>query len=182
MLHSTAQERYQKLHTQFNRLMRHFDKEGLDDFIQTANSLTDWIRRDSTLTQDQKAEIERFTIHNGIDWQICNQIANYQKHGGPAAHRRKSATTPSLIVKGAQVKQGGSAGVVFPNIAMKTFGAGDEIMIEYECDGKPGSECAFGFVYRTFQFFHYIFELAPITSLPDRLKARKNWTEILARD
>jgi len=183
MLHKTSQERYEKLHAQFIRLMRHFDKDGLDDYIQTANSLTDWIRRDRTLTQDQRDEIKRFTVHNGIDWQICNQIANYQKHGGTASPRHKSANSPSsFVVKNALVKEGGSAGIVFPFLKMRTFGAGDEIMIEYECDGKGGTQSAFSFVYRSFQFFHYIFELAPITSIPDRLKAQNNWAEILTRD
>jgi hypothetical protein len=183
MLHKTSQERYEKLHAQFISLMRHFDIDGLDDYIQTANSLTDWIRRDQNLSQDQRDEIDRFTMPNGIDWQICNQIANYQKHGGPASPRRKSGNSPSsFVVKNALVKEGGSAGVVFPFLKMRTFGAGDEIRIEYECDGRNETEDAFSFVYRSFKFFHYIFELAPITSIPDRLKAQNNWAEILARD
>jgi hypothetical protein len=162
--------------------MKHFDKDGLDDFIQTANSLTDWIRRDPTLNQHQKAEIERFTVYNGIDWQICNQIANFQKHGGSTSPRHKSAKSPALAVKDAHVKKDGNVGIVFPEMKMRTFGAGDEIMIEYECDGKRASESALAVVFRTFQFFYYIFELAPIASLPERLKARKKWVEILTRD
>jgi hypothetical protein len=82
-------------------------------------------------------------------------------------------------VKEPQIKPNGSAGVVFPSMLNRPLGAGDEIMIEYESDEQHGSESAFAFVIRTFQHFYYIFELAPIQSLPDRLKARKNWTEIL---
>jgi hypothetical protein len=182
MLHKTSQERYEKLHGQFIRLMKHFDKDGLDDFIQTANSLTDWIRRDPTLNRHQKDEIERFTVYNGIDWQICNQIANFQKHGGSTSPHRKSAKSPALAVKDARVKKDGSVGIVFPEMKMRTFGAGDEIMIEYECDGNRASESALAFVFRTCQFFYYIFELAPIASFPERLKARKKWIEILTRD
>jgi hypothetical protein len=44
MLHKTAEQRYQKLRRQFRRLMNHFDLEALDDFIQTAHSLRDWIQ------------------------------------------------------------------------------------------------------------------------------------------
>jgi hypothetical protein len=87
-----------------------------------------------------------------------------------------------LVVKNAHVKKGGSVGFVFPEMKTRTFGAGDDIMIEYECDGHLASEFALGVVFRTFQFFYYIFELAPIASLPDRLKARKRWIEILTRD
>jgi hypothetical protein len=136
MLHTTSQERYEKLHSQFLRLMRHFDKEGLDDFIQTANSLRDWIRRDQSLSQHQKDEIERFTVPNGIDWQICNQIADSQKHGGPTTPRGKSPKSRALVVKNAHVKKGGSAGFVFPEMKTRTFGAGDDIKIEYERDGN----------------------------------------------
>jgi hypothetical protein len=181
MLHKTSQERYAKLHAQFLRLMRHFDKEGLDDFIQTANSLRDWIERDATLSQHQKDEIKRFAVHNGIDSQICNQIANAQKHGGQASHRGKAKNAPSLLVKNARITKGGSSGFVFPQMKARTFGAGDEIVIEYECDGKQNTESALSVVFRTFHFFYYIFELAPIASLPDRAAARKTWLEILTR-
>ena len=182
MLHKTSRERYEKLHTQFLRLMKHFDKEGLDDFIQTANSLKDWTLQDTTLSQQQKDEIARFAVPNGIDWQICNQIANSQKHGGRASHRGKAKNAPSLLVRDARITKGGSSGFVFPQMKTRTFGAGDEIMIEYECEGKRGTESALAVVFRTFQFFYYIFELAPIASLPDRLKARKTWLEILTRE
>src|SRR5260370_3361873 len=182
MLHTTSQERYEKLHTQFLRLMKHFDKEGLDDFIQTANSLRDWIRRDRSLNQHQRDEIERFAVSNGIDWQICNQIANSQKHGGRATPRGRSPKAPAFLVQNADVKKGGSVGFVFPETKTRTFGAGDDIMIAYECEGDLASESALAVVFRTFQFFYYIFELAPIASLPDRLKARKRWLEILTRD
>jgi hypothetical protein len=96
MLHETSEERYEKLHGQFIRFMKHFDKDGLDDFIQTANSLTDWIRRDRSLNQHQRDEIERFAVSNGIDWQICNQIVNSQKHGGPAIPHGNSSKAPAL--------------------------------------------------------------------------------------
>jgi hypothetical protein len=182
MLHETSKERYEKLHGQFILLMKHFDKDGLDDFIQTANSLTDWSRRDRSLNQHQRDEIERFAVSNGIDWQICNQTVNSQKHGGPATPRGNSSKAPDLLVKNAHVKKGSSVGFVFPEMKTRTFGAGDDIMIEYECDGNLASDFALGVVFRTFQLFYYIFELAAIASLPDRLKARKRWIEILTRD
>src|SRR5580700_6352982 len=163
MLHKTSQERYEKLHAQFLRLMRNFEKEGLDDFFQTANSLKDWILHDSALNQHQKDEIKRFALSNGIDWQICNQIANSQKHGGSRTRPGK-LQAGKLLVKDAHVKKGASTGFVFPEMKTRTFGAGDEIMIEYECDGRCSSESAVSVAIRTFQFFYYIFELAPIGS------------------
>jgi hypothetical protein len=51
MLHKTPQERYEKLKKVFARLMDHFNLDDLDDFVPTANSLPEWIRRDATLTQ-----------------------------------------------------------------------------------------------------------------------------------
>jgi hypothetical protein len=182
MLHKTSRERYEKLHAQFLRLMKHFDREGLDDFIQTANSLRGWIPQDASLSQHQKDEIERFAVPSGMDWQICHQIANSQKHGGRASHRGKAKNAPRLVVKDAHIKKGGSVGFVFPEMTMRTFGLGDDIMVEYECDGKRATESALAVVFRTFQFFYYVFELAPIASLPDRLKARKTWLEILIRE
>src|SRR6202012_5419522 len=112
--------------------------------------------RDAPLDKHQKDEIARFTVPNGIDWQICNQIANSQKHGGRASHRCNAKNAPRLLVKDTRIIKGGSAGVVFPQMKARTFGAGDEIMIEYECDGKRGTESAFAVVVRTFQFFYYI--------------------------
>src|SRR6266436_4530701 len=54
MLHRTAQERYEKLKKVFTRLMDRFSRDDLDDFIQTANSLPDWIKGDGTLSREQK--------------------------------------------------------------------------------------------------------------------------------
>jgi hypothetical protein len=162
--------------------MRHFDMDGFDDFVQTANSLRDWILQDTTLTQHQRDEIKRFTVPNGIDWQICNQIANSQKHGGRVEFRGKSKNAPKLVVKDARITKGGNTGFVFPEMKTRVFAAGDEIKIDYECDGKRGTESALSVVFRTFQFFYYIFELAPIASLPDRAKARQRWLDILMRE
>jgi len=157
MLHTTAQERYEKLRKVFARLMERFNRDDLDDFIQTANSLREWVRRDDTLTQEQKAALERFVVDESIDWQICNQVANHQKHvrATPRSKgRRAAASIPT--VKGVHVKPGG-AGFVLPP-SMRIIGAGDDIVIEY--DGNR--ESALAFVIRTFRHFHYIFEVAPI--------------------
>jgi hypothetical protein len=157
MLHRTAQERYEKLKRVFTRLMERFNPDDLDDFVQTANSLREWIRRDGTLTEDQKAALERFVVDESLDWQICNQIANHQKHGGSKPRSKARRDSPSIpIVKAVQVKQGGAGFIVPPS--MRVVGAGDEIVIEY--DGNRDS--ALAFVVRTFRHFHYVFELAPI--------------------
>jgi hypothetical protein len=82
MLHKTAQEPYEKLNKVFVRLMERFNRDDLDDFIHTANSLREWIRQDGNLNQEQKAALERFVVNGSVDWQICNQLANFQKHVG----------------------------------------------------------------------------------------------------
>jgi hypothetical protein len=64
--------------------------------------------------------------------------------------------TPSFSASTEDSPPGGTAFAVPPPV--RVFGAGDEIVIEY--DENCGS--ALAFVVRTFQHFHYIFEMAPI--------------------
>jgi len=155
MLHRTAQERYEKLKKVFTRLMDRFSRDDLDDFIQTANSLPDWIKGDGTLSREQKDALERFVVAPSLDWQICHQLANAQKHG-KAKPRSKGLPAAAPVVKSVERKPGGLGFVVPPS--MRVFGAGDEIVIEYD----DNREHALGFVVRTFKHFHYIFEMAPI--------------------
>src|SRR5580704_8033199 len=98
MLHTTAQERYQKLKRVFGRLMKNFNRDDLDEFIQTANSLREWIQRDPALTREQRKAAEAFAVPQGLDWQVCHQIANHQKHAGPKSGNpsQRSRTSPSL--------------------------------------------------------------------------------------
>jgi hypothetical protein len=153
MLHRTAQERYEKLKKLFARLMDRFNRDDLDDFIQTANSLPEWIRQDRTLSREQKSALERFVVTESIDWQICHQLANAQKHVKFKPPSKQSAP----VVRSVDWKPGGSRGVaVMPS--MRVFGAGDEIVIE--CGANR--ESAFAFAIRTFKHFHFIFEMAPI--------------------
>jgi hypothetical protein len=72
MLHTTALERYAKLKRVFARLMNRFTVDDLDDFIQTANSLREWIEQDASLLPEQKDHLKSFTVPQSIDWQICN--------------------------------------------------------------------------------------------------------------
>ena len=159
MLYESSLERYGKLKRDFVRLMKHFDSDGLDNFIQTANSLRDWVNWDGT--QEQKAALGRFVVDGSLDWQICNQLANGHKHGSsrrrPGA-RRSAVHVPRVTVS--QVRPGGTGFAVPPS--MRVFGAGDEVVIEF--DGTR--ESALGFVVRTFRHFHYIFELVPFP--PDK--------------
>jgi hypothetical protein len=97
MLHRTARERYEKLRKVFTRLKRNFNRDDLDDFIQTANSLPEWIRRDATVTAEQKAALERFVVPESLDWQICNQIANQQKHVLKASPRSKARQVSKAV-------------------------------------------------------------------------------------
>jgi hypothetical protein len=157
MLHKTAQERYDKLKKEFIQLMARFNRDDLDNFVQTANSLREWITHDSALNHEQKAALQRFVVDESLDWQICNQIANHQKHrrSKPRSKaRRATASVPT--VKSVDMKPGGTGFSVPPS--MRVVGAGDEIMIEIE----GNRESALAFVIRTFQHFYYIFEVAAI--------------------
>ena len=151
MLHKSSHERYCKLAKVFRRLMNHFDRDDLDEFIATANSLPEWIRRDPAMTTDQKEALDHFTIPEGIDWQICRSIANQQKHAGPSRNKH----VPQ--VNSVKVKVGGASGFIIPP-SMRVVGAGDEIVI----DLAGTNESALAFVIRTFEHFRYIFEVAPI--------------------
>jgi hypothetical protein len=158
MLHTTALEHYKKLKRVFARLMGRFSLDDLDDFIQTANSLREWIEQDASSLPEQRDHLKRFAIPQSIDWQICHQIANAQKHPRANSHFRKkqmSAPVPAVMVL--EVKPGAGVGFVVPP-SRRIIGGGDEIVIGL--DGKR--ESALGFVIRTFKHFHYIFEMAPI--------------------
>jgi hypothetical protein len=158
MLHKTAEERYKKLKKVFGRLMRQFNRDDLDDFVLTANSLREWIRQDGTLTTDQKAALERFVVDESLDWQVCNQLANYQKHARarPRSRGLRLTSAPISRVSAVEVTLGAKGFSVPPS--MQIVGAGEEISIS--CEGRR--ESALAFVIRTFRHFHYIFEIAPI--------------------
>ena len=156
MLHRTSQERYEKLKRVFARLMERFNRDDLDDFIQTANSLREWIMQDDTLSSEQRAHLERFVVPKSLDWQICHQIANAQKHVKANARSMKMRNAqPAPAVTVAEVKY--STGFVVPS-SSRIFGAGEEIVIQYD----DNRESALGFTVRTFRHFHYIFEVAPV--------------------
>ncbi len=174
MLHKTAEERYEKLKRVFARLMRQFSRDDLDDFVLTANSLREWIRRDGTLTSDQKTALERFVVDESLDWQICNQLANHQKHvdARPRSGRRRLTLVPIPRVTAVEVKAGAKGFCVPPS--MQIVGAGEEISIE--CAGLRESALAFSI--RTFRHFHYIFEVAPV---PPGQRVTLNLNELLLR-
>lgn len=151
MLHKTSRERYDKLKKVFHRLMKHFNTDDLDDFIATANSMPEWMKHDPSLIQEQRDAIKRFTVQESLDWQICNQIANRQKHVKP----RRQCGTPSLV-NSVQRKSGG-LGILMPS-SMRVIGAGEEIFVDY----GGNRESALAFVIRTFKHFHYMFEMAPV--------------------
>jgi hypothetical protein len=116
MLHRTAQERYVKLKNVFARLKNNFNRDDLDDFIQTANSLREWIKRDLTLTSEQKTALERFVVPESIDWQICNQIANQQKHVDARPRRKaRGAKASSLPAVAVRIRPGGTGFMVPPS-------------------------------------------------------------------
>jgi hypothetical protein len=150
MLHTSAQQRYEKLKKVFRRLMADFDRDNLDDFVAVANSLPSWICSDPAMSQEQKDALERFMVPNSVDWRICNDLANRQKHVRPKRNGKAS------FVKTVQIRAGGRGFRVPPSIHV--FGAGEEIIVLCDHD----AESALAFSVRTFRHFHYIFEVAPI--------------------
>jgi hypothetical protein len=157
MLYQTAQERFEKLKKVFARLMANFNRDDLDDYIQTANSLREWIRQDKTLTPEQTDHLERFVVPESMDWQICNQLANAQKHVKAQPRSKKRQRGPLIATVTVLSVEAGGTGFFVPE-AGRVFGAGDEIVLDY--DGRR--EDALAFVVRSFRHFHYIFELAPV--------------------
>lgn len=164
MLHTTAQERYEKLKRVFRRLMRDFNRDDLDEFIQTANSLREWIQRDPALTREQRKAAESFVLPQGMDWQVCHQIANHQKHAGPKSGNPRPAKPNVPVVTAVHAAPGGKGFVLPPS--MQVIGAGEEITVV--CNGQ--AESALAFTIRTFRHFHYIFEVASLP-LADRAAA-----------
>jgi hypothetical protein len=73
----TAHERYQKLMRVFGRLMKDFNRDDLDDFILTANSLREWIRRDQTLTVFAREVIASY-IHVDCKGKLCSVKSDYR--------------------------------------------------------------------------------------------------------
>jgi hypothetical protein len=150
MLHKTSRERYEKLKNVFRRLMRNFNTDDLDDFIATANSMPEWMKHDPSLVQAQRDAVARFTVSGSLDWQICNQIANRQKHVKPS---RRSGSASQVAVR---VNPAGGRGILIQSKPMRVIGAGDEIFVDY----SGTQQSALAFVIRTFKHFHYMFEMA----------------------
>src|ERR1019366_7502193 len=117
MLHKTSRERYDKLKKVFRRLMRNFNADDLDDFIATANSMPEWMKHDPSLIQEQRDALGRFTVDGSLDWQICNQIANRQKHVRP-----QRMGGPALRVNSVQVNRGGRGVLLQSTQAMRVIG------------------------------------------------------------
>jgi hypothetical protein len=149
MLHKNSRERYGKLKKEFRRLMQNFNVDDLDNFIATANSMRKWMEEDSTLIQEQRDALARLTVEESVDWQICNQIANRQKHVKPKRHGR-----PVPQVGEPEINPGGP-GILLQSSA-RIIGAGAEIYVEY-CRQR---ESALAFVIRLFKHFHFMFEMA----------------------
>jgi hypothetical protein len=153
MLHKTSRDRYDKLKRVFRRLMRNFNLDDLDDFIATANSMPVWMENDPSLAQEQRDALARFTVDESLDWQICHQIANQQKHARPQNHGRR---VPQ--VGQPQINSGGRGILLQSTRSARVIGAGEEISVDY----SGTQESALAFVIRTFKHFHFMFEMAPI--------------------
>jgi hypothetical protein len=156
MLHKTARERYEKLKKEFTRLMMdHFNRDDLDNFILTANSLPEWIEGDGT--QEQKALVPSDA---DMDRQICRKLANRQKHAGHSNPRfrnsKERSSASCVVVKPVESKPGCGKGIEVPS--KRVFGAGDLVVFEYDANRR---ESALDLVVRIFNVYRDIFEIAP---------------------
>ena len=151
MLHKCSRERYEKLEREFRCLMRNFNRDALEDFILTANSMPEWMERDPSLGQEQRDAIARFKVPESLDWQICRQIANRQKHGPKPGGSR-------LGVNSVSAKPSGPGVLLQSGRSARIIGAGQDISIDY----GGTQQSALVFVIRTMKHFHYMFEMAPI--------------------
>jgi hypothetical protein len=153
MMHKTSRERYDKLKKVFRRLMQNFNADDLDDFIATANSMPEWMKHDTLLIQEQRDALARFTVEDSLDWQICHQIANQQKHARPQNHGR---SVPQ--VGQPQINPSGRGVLLQSTRSARVIGAGEDITVGY----SGSQESPLAFVIRTFKHFHFMFEMAPI--------------------
>lgn len=158
MLHKNSRERYDKLKKVFRRLMRNLNVDDLDDFIATANSMPQWMKNDPTLIQEQRDHLSRLIVDGSLDWQICNQIANRQKHvrARNHGHRVPQVGEPQIVR--------GGLGIFLPSSG-SIIGAGDQVYVEY-CGSR---ESVLAFVIRIFKHFHYMFEMAAIPPAKRRI-------------
>lgn len=154
MLHPTAHDRYSKLERVGDRLLNaNFNQDDVDDFFAVANSLPEFIRLDSSTSAAQRDAAKRLV--DDLDWKICHEIANQQKH----FHRPTRAGSPPLMVKAISVRP--TAGVL-DRARMRVFGAGDDICF-VQTDGTERS--ALAVVWRMLSHFNYIFKTLPALAL-----------------
>jgi hypothetical protein len=119
----------------------------------TVNSMPEWMKHDTSLTQEQRDALSRFTVPEGLDWQICHQIANRQKHVRP-----QRPGGPALQINSVNINPGGRGVLLLSTRSARVIGAGEEISVDY----SGTNESALAFVVRTFKHFHYMFEMVPI--------------------
>src|ERR1700733_155895 len=151
MLHPTSYDRYEKLKLVYRRLQyQNFNRHDLDDYIQIVNALPSCIEQDPQTSAAQKLEAKR--LYPDMDWQICRQIANQQKHFKPET--RSGAQAP--LVKAVEIKP--DAPGMFHSASGTIWARGESIVLELP-DGQKRD--AFSTVYRMFRFFEYIFEILP---------------------
>lgn len=154
MLYPTAQERYDKLERVGDRLLNaNFNQDDVDDFFAVANSLPEFIRHDPNTSAAQRDAAKR--LLDDLDWKICHEIANQQKHFRPPTR----AGSP-LMVKAISLRPG--AGGVMDTARMRVLGAGDEICF-VQADGAERS--ALAVVWRMLAHFKYIFKTLPALAL-----------------
>lgn len=130
-----------------------FNVDDLDDFIETANSMPEWMKYDPSLIQEQRDALARFMVDGSLDWQICHQIANRQKHVKP-----QRPGGPALRVNSVKINPGGRGILLRSTRSAQVIGAGADISVDY----SGFKESALAFVIRTFKHFHYMYEMAPV--------------------
>lgn len=144
MLHRSAAEHFDKLRKDLKRVEEALHKDNLDDFFKTAYHLVEIVKRDRATTSLQKARAAE--LRQDIDFLICRDIANSEKHFGLDPRRN-----PTPTAKGASTLEGFGVG----RYGMNGYGVGEQSISLHLSDGT--SIDALGLARRVFEKWSAVF-------------------------
>lgn len=144
MLHSSAAEHFKKLRKVFKRVEEALHKDDLDDFFKTAYHLLEITEKDKATTPLQKSAAA--ALRQDIDFQVCRDIANSEKHFGLDPKRNP---TPAIVA--APVLEGYGVG----RFGKGGFGVGEQSVSLLLSDGT--TQDALGLVRRVFKKWFSVF-------------------------
>ncbi len=124
MLHSSAEEHFQKLTKVFRRIQDNLHKDDLDDFFKTAYHLIEITNMDENATSSQKSMAS--ALRQDIEMQICRDIANAAKH-----FRLDPKRNPSPTIERASTCEGFGVG----RFGKGAYGIGEQSVTLHLSDG-----------------------------------------------